>query len=160
KPRPGARRTIDFKAGLSVYPDERANVAVRDVIAVFSQSQLHCLGLASFLARTVRDKTGFVILDDPILSSDEDHRAHFIHDAVDKLMQRGCQVIILTQDNGSYKNLAERYAYKDIDVFQIILDDPKSGSTVQKTSDDLAVKLARVKPFIRSAHPDLRKQAA
>jgi hypothetical protein len=36
-PRPGARRTIDFKAGLSVNAD-RSNPKLRDVIAVFSMS--------------------------------------------------------------------------------------------------------------------------
>jgi len=52
KPRPGARRTIDFKAGLSSKPD-RSDPKLRDVIAVFSQSQLHCLGLALFIARSI-----------------------------------------------------------------------------------------------------------
>src|SRR3546814_10472102 len=73
RPRPGARRTIDFKAGLSANLD-RSEPKLRDVIAVFSQSQLHCLGLALFLARAVKENSGFVVLDEPILSSDEDYR--------------------------------------------------------------------------------------
>ena len=43
QPRKGAKRTIDFKAGLSPNPD-RSAPKFRDVIAIFSQSQLHCLG--------------------------------------------------------------------------------------------------------------------
>ena len=43
RPRKGARRTVDFKAGLSLQAD-RSAPEERDVIAVFSQSQLHCLG--------------------------------------------------------------------------------------------------------------------
>jgi hypothetical protein len=57
-PRPGARRTIDFKAGLSVDAD-RSSPKVRDVIAVFSMSQLHCLGLSLFLARAIKEGAGF-----------------------------------------------------------------------------------------------------
>jgi len=56
-------RTIDFKAGLSPNPD-RSAPKLRDVIAVFSQSQLHCLGLALFLARAQHEGLGFIILDD------------------------------------------------------------------------------------------------
>src|SRR5262249_55034185 len=58
KPRKGARRTIDFKAGLSPNPD-RSGAKLRDVIAVFSHSQLHCLGLSLFLARAEYEGTGF-----------------------------------------------------------------------------------------------------
>jgi hypothetical protein len=63
QPRKGARRTINFKAGLSPNPD-RSAPKLRDVIAVFSQSQLHCLGLALFLARAQHEGLGFIILDD------------------------------------------------------------------------------------------------
>ena len=76
RPRKGARRTVDFKAGLSLH-DDRSAPKVRDVIAVFSQSQLHCLGLALFIARALHEGAGFMVLDDPILASDEDYRAYF-----------------------------------------------------------------------------------
>ena len=71
------RRTIDLKVGLSARHD-RGDPKLRDAIAVFSQSQLHCLGLALFLARTrVGEGTGFVVLDDPVLTSDDDFRPEF-----------------------------------------------------------------------------------
>jgi hypothetical protein len=76
QPRKGAKRTIDFKAGLSPNED-RSAPKLRDVIAIFSQSQLHCLGLALFLARAEKEGIGFIVLDDPVLSSDEDYRVHF-----------------------------------------------------------------------------------
>ena len=44
---------------------------------MFSQSQLHCLGLALFIARALHEGAGFMVLDDPILASDEDYRAYF-----------------------------------------------------------------------------------
>ena len=58
------RNTIDFKGGLSPHGDQ-TNPKIRDVIAVFSDSQLHCLGLAVFLARAERYGMSFVVLDDP-----------------------------------------------------------------------------------------------
>ena len=44
---PKARRTIDLKVSLSAS-DDRSNPKLRDAVAVFSQSQLHCLGLLCF----------------------------------------------------------------------------------------------------------------
>jgi len=97
KQRPKARRTVDFKAGLCVG-DDRGTASLRDAVAVFSQSQLHCLGLASFLARAIREPNGFMVFDDPIISSDEDYRAHFVCTVLEELMKLGQQVLLLTQD--------------------------------------------------------------
>jgi wobble nucleotide-excising tRNase len=102
--RPKARRTIDFKAGLAARAD-RSDAKLRDVIAVFSQSQLHCLGLALFLARAIYEEAGFLVLDDPILSSDEDYRCHFNAAVIEKLIEQGMQIIILTQDQRTWKYL-------------------------------------------------------
>jgi hypothetical protein len=156
-PRPGARRTIDFKAGLSLHED-RSNTTFRDVIAVFSQSQLHCLGLALFIARSVHENTGFIILDDPILSSDEDYRAHFNSAALEKLIDSGVQVILLTQDQKTSKDITERYLHRHIDTFQINLNNPAEGTTVVNKADDLGAMLSRAEVLIRGGHPDLQKQ--
>jgi len=156
-PRPGARRTIDFKAGLSANED-RSNPALRDVIAVFSQSQLHCLGLALFLARSVHEKAGFIILDDPILSSDEDYRAHFNSAVLEKLLDAGVQVILLTQDQKTCKDLTERYMHRSIDTFQINLANPADGTSIVNKADDLGTLISKAEILIRGAHPDLHKQ--
>lgn len=157
KPRPGAKRTIDFKAGLCAT-DERKDVALRDVIAVFSQSQLHCLGLALFLARAVHEGTGFIVLDDPILSSDEDHRAHFQADVLERLMAAGIQVIVLTQEHRTCKDITERYTHRKIDTFQINLSNPAEGTSIVNKADDLAALLNRAEILIRGGHPDLHRQ--
>lgn len=157
KPRPGARRTIDFKAGLSVKAD-RSDPKLRDVIAVFSQSQLHCLGLALFIARASHEGSGFIVLDDPILSSDEDYRAHFNTGVLEKLIDLGVQVVILTQDQKTWKDLGDRYLHKKISLFQIILSEPADGSSVTNTADDLATMLTRVEILLRGGHPSARKQ--
>jgi AAA domain len=158
KPRPGARRTIDFKAGLSTKPD-RSNPKLRDVIAVFSQSQLHCLGLALFIARSVHEGAGFVVLDDPILSSDEDYRAYFNTGVVEKLLELDVQVILLTQDDKSWKDLGHRYLHKKIAMFQLYLANPGEGTVVSNTDDDMITRLTKIETLARGGHPDLRKQA-
>jgi hypothetical protein len=157
RPRPGTRRTIDFKAGLSVS-DDRSNPTLRDVIAVFSQSQLHCLGLALFIARSIHEKTKFIVLDDPILSSDEDYRAHFNSAVLERLIALGVQVILLTQDQKTYKDLTERYMHVPIDTFQINFANPADGTTVVNRADDLGALLNKAEVLIRGGHPDLHKQ--
>lgn len=157
RPRAGARRTIDFKAGLSAHED-RSNPSLRDVIAVFSQSQLHCLGLALFLARAVHEKTGFIVLDDPILSSDEGYRTHFNTAVLEKLLDDGMQVILLTQDQKTCKDVTELYLHRQIDTFQINLDSPADGTTVINKADDLAAMIDRASVLVRGGHPDLHRQ--
>lgn len=156
-PRPGARRTIDFKAGLAIAAD-RSDAKLRDVIAVFSQSQLHCLGLALFLARSVKEKSGFIVLDDPILSSDEDYRAFFNAGVIENLLTLGIQVIVLTQDQRTWKDLGDRYLHQNISMFQINLTLPEDGSAIVNTADDLATQIMRADILIRGGHPDLHKQ--
>lgn len=158
RPRKGARRTVDFKAGLSLDAD-RAAPKLRDVIAVFSQSQLHCLGLALFIARALHEGAGFMVLDDPILASDEDYRAYFKTDVLEGLTGAGIQTIVLTQDQKTWKDLGHRYLHKNIDMFQMALTDRADGTAVTNTGDDLMAMLTRADVLARGGHIELRKQA-
>jgi hypothetical protein len=157
--RPKAQRSIDFKAAL--YPDDnRLDPKIRDVVSVFSFSQLHCLGLAAFLARTVKEGCRFLLLDDPIVSSDEDHSAHFIDSVIEKLIQLGIQVILMTQDHGIRTSVSNRYGHLDVACFQVGLSQPRVGAEVTKTSDALAAMLLRVQPFLGSPTEETRRTAA
>ncbi|MXX87894.1 MAG: AAA family ATPase [Boseongicola sp. SB0677_bin_26] len=158
RPRKQARRTVDFKAGLSLDAD-RIAPKVRDVVAVFSQSQLHCLGLALFIARALHERTGFIVLDDPILSSDEDYRANFQAAVLEELIGAGVQVIVLTQDRKTWKNLEHRYLHESIDMFQMELTNRADGTSVTNSGDDLTAMLTRGELLARGGHPNLRKQA-
>lgn len=157
QPRKGAKRTIDFKAGLSPNPD-RSAPKVRDVIAVFSQSQLHCLGLALFLARAQHEGLGFMLLDDPVLSSDEDYRVHFNSTVLAELLKLPMQVIVLTQDHDTWEELETRYRHLGISTAQIFIETPAEGSIIENTSDALLAKINRAKSLARGGHPDLRKE--
>lgn len=157
KPRKGAKRTIDFKAGLSANPD-RSAAKVRDVIAVFSQSQLHCIGLALFLARAEHEGLPFIILDDPVLSSDEDYRVHFNSTVIAELLNLPVQVIVLTQDYKTWKELELRYRHLGISTAQLYIETSAEGSIIENTSDELLAKISRANALARGGHPHLRKE--
>lgn len=157
QPRKGAKRTIDFKAGLTATSDRKA-AKLRDVIAIFSQSQLHCLGLALFLARAEREGVGFIVLDDPVLSSDEDYRVHFNSTVLSELLAVPMQVIVLTQDHDTWEELETRYRHVRISMAQLYIETPADGAIIENTSDALLAKINRAKSLARGGHPDLRKE--
>lgn len=157
QPRKGAKRTIDFKAGLSPNPD-RSAPKVRDVIAVFSQSQLHCLGLALFLARSEREGAGFIVLDDPVMSSDEDYRVHFNATVLSELLELPMQVVVLTQDHEAWEDIEIRYRHRGISIAQLFIETPAAGTIIENTSDRLLAKISRAKSLARGGHPDSRKE--
>lgn len=153
------KRTIDIKVGLSAS-DDRSNPKFRDAVAVFSQSQLHCLGLSMFLARAVQEKTGFIIMDDPVLTSDDDFRPNFASTVIDGLLNEGLQVIVLTQDHSSWKDIGHRWAHRDVAQFQIVKNDHLLGTEIRNQNDDLATMIARAQPFIKSHDLEQRKDGA
>lgn len=155
-PRPNARRTIDFKAGLSLSAD-RSNPKVRDVIAVFSQSQLHCLGLALFLARAAKERAGFIVLDDPVLSSDEDYRKYFNFHVIEKLADAGIQAVVITQHKDTWRDIIDLHKHRNAEAYQIKLTDPRNGTVVGKSEDEFAAMLSQAEPFTLHEDPEIRK---
>jgi hypothetical protein len=156
KPRPGARRSVDFKAGLA-DGDDRKEAKLRDVIAVFSQSQLHCLGLAVFLARAVHERSGFIVLDDPILSSDEDYRIHFKCAVMDELHKCGIRSVIITQCKDTWRDIYDLHEHRGAASYQISLSDPKVGAVIVKSSDEFEAMLTKAEPFTKSDSEEIRK---
>lgn len=158
-PRANAKRSIDFKIALQTGHDEE-NRIILDAVAIFSQSQINCLGLASFLAKMVDSKNSFIVLDDPILSVDDEHRAHFIHDAIKELIDNGIQLILLTQDQKTWSSIQDLYSYMSPSVFQLELSDPKEGTRVISKGDSAKSQLSAIKPLIRNKNSEIRKIAA
>jgi hypothetical protein len=142
-----ARRTIDLKVSLSAKED-RSDPKLRDAVAVFSQSQLHCLGLALFLARAIDGGAGFVLLDDPVLTSDDDFRPNFASTVIEALLSAGVQVIVVTQDYSSWKDIGHRHAHMGAVQFQMVRDNPVIGTEIRSQSDALATLLSQAQPFI------------
>jgi len=154
------RRFIDLKARMIGHRGESSGGILRDAVAVFSDSQLNCLGLASFLARTVEEGGGFVVLDDPVPASDEEHRAMFVDRVLKDLVDRSIQVIVITHDERMWKDVQESYKHLDLDTFLITLDDPSAGAVIENRSDTLDALLARATPYIDNTNPDIRKIGA
>ena len=154
------RRYLDLKAKLLPRADSTDPPKLRNAVAVFSDSQLNCLGLAAFLARTTREKTGFVVLDDPVLASDEEHRAMFERLVVEELLKQDVQTILITHDQALWKNLQTTYQHKDLDVFLLTIGEPAKGARARKTSDTLDAMLARAEPFMGNLDPEIRKIAS
>ncbi len=126
---------------------------------MLSYSQLQCLGLSLFLARAVREETGFIVLDDPVLAGDDDHRPTFVNQVVPELEKRGVQVIVMTQDQLMRSNMLDIHAHLKIDCFHLS-HEPGSGTAVDKTSDDLEAMLARARPYVGNPNIEMRKSAA
>ncbi|RYG37387.1 MAG: hypothetical protein EON93_03695 [Burkholderiales bacterium] len=132
-----AKRMIDLRAGLSLK-DDKSDPKFRDAVAVFSQSQLHCLGLAMFLARATTEGAGFIVLDDPVLTSDDDYRPNFASSVIEALLADGIQVLVLTQDYGTAKDIGTRWAHAGSAHFDLVRNDPLTGSEIRNKDDDLA----------------------
>lgn len=156
-PRPGARRTIDLKAGLASSVD-RSETKLRDVIAIFSQSQLHCLGLALFLAKAEHEGFGFIVLDDPVLSSDEDYKVNFNSTVLEELLKTQMQIVVIIQDHGSWKELENRYRHIGLSKAQLYIDSPIEGTIIENTSDELLSLISRAKSLSRAGHPVAQKE--
>lgn len=153
------RRYLDVKAGLQ--PAAGATTAVeRDAVAVFSDSQLNCLGLSSFLARVSREDTSFVVLDDPIQASDEEHRYTFIRSVPAALLSAGRQVIILSHDQLLAKDLQDLYAHAAPTRIQIVLNTPQAGSTLIVLRDSIEIQLTRAHNLTQDAGVDSRRRAS
>ena len=114
---------------------------MRDVIAIFSLSQLHCLGLALFLARAQQEGAGFIVLDDPVLSSDDDYRIHFNSTVLEELLKLPIQVIVLTQDHAAWEDIEIRQRHLGISIAQLYIDSPQTGTVIENTSDTLMAKI-------------------
>lgn len=137
-----ARRTVDLRVGLAANED-RSDAKFRDAVAVLSQSQLHCLGLSLFLARAVKEGTGFVVLDDPVLTSDDDFRPNFATSVIEGLLDAGIQVVVATQDHKTWKDIGARWEYRGVAQLQLVRNNPLDGTEVRNENDDLATMIAR-----------------
>ena len=127
------RRTIDLKVGLSAHTD-RTDPKMRDAIAVFSQSQLHCLGLSLFLARVVEEGAGFVVLDDPVLSSDDDFRPNFEASVIEALLAAGIQVIVIFRTTRAGR-IRPPMGFRGARQLQLVRNDPVIGTEVRSEND-------------------------
>ena len=152
------RRFIDFKATIRTASDDE--LVERDAVGVYSDSQLNCLGLSAFLARCSREGGAIVVLDDPVLASDEEHRTTFARYVLEALTQQGTQALVATHDNKLARLVQDYYGHLPVDVFHVTCEDLGVGAQVEKISDALGAMLASARPYIRNLTPEIRKIAS
>lgn len=88
--------------------------------ANLSECQLNCLGLSMWLMRatTPASPFGFVLLDDPVQSMDDDHTEAFIADIVPHLLdQHNKQVIVLSHVKRIAERLRELNSARNLKLF-------------------------------------------
>ena len=150
-------RFIDFKASLSVRPS-MDDPEFRNAGGIFSDSQLNALGLATFLARWIREPLGFLVLDDPVLASDEGHMATFGHSVVSKLLNdTELQVIVATYSEQFGRRLQDLYKHLPPYAYSLSISDPKEGTVAEKVWDSLDNMLRRAERFAGSSNQEMRK---
>lgn len=128
------RRYLDLTATLQ--PARTAPGVVRNALAVFSDSQLNALGLAAFLARCHLLSSPLVILDDPIPSSDREHRGTFATQVMTNLLDDGHQVLLTTHDSELARDLHALYQHRGTDEYEATLIDPLAGTQLVRTGDE------------------------
>jgi len=112
--------------------------------ACLSECQLNCLGLSIHFTRALSPGSpfGFLLLDDPVQSMDDDHCQALIIDVLKKLFEEGKQIIVISHVAGLIDDIWETYYDKQprrlrISDFQI------SGPTIEDAETlDSALKRA------------------
>jgi len=100
---------IEVKA---VLDDSVRQVEV-DALRVFSESQVHALGIAAFLTRARLLGHRCLVLDDPVQSMDEEHFLTFASNLLPYLLGQGIQVIILTHNDLFSRDVSHVFANAD-----------------------------------------------
>jgi hypothetical protein len=77
-----------------------------DALRVFSESQVHVLGIAAFVTRSKLIGHRILIFDDPVQSMDEDHFRTFAGPFLRHLLEHGYQVIVLTHNQTFDRDLS------------------------------------------------------
>lgn len=83
-----------------------------DALRVFSESQVHVLGLAAFLTRSKLLGHPFMVLDDPVQSMDEEHFKTFAEGLTSALLDTGIQLVILTHNDTFSRDLSWSHSHR------------------------------------------------
>ncbi len=148
-PRGSTARFIDIKA--SILPDSAIENIERDAIGIFSDSQLNCFGLSTFIARTLQENSGIIIFDDPIQSLDREHADLFTTKAIEKIINDyDHQLILFTHDYEFWNDLKTFYISKNPKMYHIRMSqDIYEGSMITDVEDSLQVALSILDMIIR-----------
>jgi len=159
RPQGTGQRHIDIKATITGLAGN-ADIE-RDAAAVFSDSQLNSLGLATFLARSQDDSMEFIAFDDPIQSMDEEHRVFFEQEVVRKLGETlGFQVIVLTHEQSFWDNMCLRYRHLSPSIYRVTMGLPADGGAeIQRSAGRFKDLVRQGKAMLDHGDPAVRSMA-
>lgn len=148
-PRGPTARFIDIKA--SILSDNDSENIERDAIGIFSDSQLNCFGLSTFIARTLQENSGIIIFDDPIQSLDREHADLFTLKVIEEIIDGyNHQVIIFTHDYEFWNDLKTFYMSKNPKMYSVrISQNIYEGSMITDVEDSLQVALSILDMIVR-----------
>ena len=116
--------------------------------ACLSECQLNCLGLSIHFTRALSPGSpfGFLLLDDPVQSMDDDHCQALIIDVLKKLSEKGKQIIVMSHVAGLIDNIWDTYYDKQprrlrISDFQVggpTIEDAETLDSALKRADSLS----------------------
>ncbi|MBA3735300.1 MAG: hypothetical protein H0W90_08890 [Actinobacteria bacterium] len=101
-----------------------------------------------------------MILDDPLQAGDDEHRPTFIAYVLGKLIEDDVQVIVLTHDGRTSKQIHHLHERLPVVGFALSLDKPFEGTTVTRTTNTAEALLQRAKVYLDSDDAQLRGSAA
>ena len=97
----------------------------------------------------MRAGTGFVVLDDPVPASDEEHRGEFARTVIEALIDDGVQVVVTTHDRNLNKRIHDLHEHVGIDGYEITMDTPGVGASLIRRTDDLRSVLDDAFDYVR-----------
>ncbi len=86
-----------------------------------SMSQLNCVGLAVYLACATRPGTPFrtLLIDDPVQSMDDEHTEAFKKQVIEKLLDGGFHVVLLTHMHPLAEDVASLYRARGAELYKM-----------------------------------------
>jgi hypothetical protein len=141
----------------------RAKTFTKHMMAApnLSQCQLNCVGLAVYLATATRTGSPcrFVLFDDPIQSMDDDHTEAFKKTVVQRLLNSGFQVFLLTHMD-TFAGDVERLYRSSTPALYKMEAYTLSGPNIVPHGPAIKRLLAEIKRDKDSVNDSFRRQAA
>jgi hypothetical protein len=122
--------------------------------ANLSECQLNCLGIAMWLMRATTPSSpfGFVLLDDPVQSMDDDHAEAFISNIVPHLLDNhGKQVIVLSHVKRITERLRELNGARQVKLYHYESYEHTGPTVTEQIA--LQMLLAEIKGAARGNEP-------
>lgn len=132
---------IEVKARL----DDNVQTKEVDALRVFSESQVHALGVAAFVTRCGMLGHRFIVLDDPVQSMDEEHFLTFATKLIPLLLDDGFQVVILTHNETFARDVSiahlDRVDYATVEIQH----SRRKGCRIERDNRRVRERLRRAK---------------